>query len=86
VVRRPGGVIDRDLVDELLAEAGSRPAASPQSLVELEVEAIRDALRACNGQRRAAARRLGIAESTLYEKIRRHGLADEGIDPGAADV
>jgi DNA-binding NtrC family response regulator len=78
VVRRPGGVVDRTLIEEILAATRhARPPASA-SLEEMEVEAVRNALRACGGQRRAAARRLGIAESTLYEKIRRYNLADEG--------
>jgi DNA-binding NtrC family response regulator/pSer/pThr/pTyr-binding forkhead associated (FHA) protein len=125
VVRRTGGVIDRDLVEVLLAEttrrtpgasspgvgstagtgmqrtadspaatAGRRGAAEPaavgdaeagsppsRSLKEMEREAIRNALHDCGGQRRAAARRLGIAESTLYEKLRRYGIADE-VEPG----
>ncbi|HET6373527.1 MAG TPA: sigma 54-interacting transcriptional regulator, partial [Candidatus Polarisedimenticolia bacterium] len=81
VIRRPGGVIDRDLIEELLAETtlrGQESEPAPQSLEAVEREAIRNALRDCNGQRRAAARRLGIAESTLYEKIRRYGLGGEG--------
>ncbi len=83
VVRRPGGLVDRDLIEELLAEISSRDARDevrPLSLEDAERRAIRNALRDCNGQRRAAARRLGIAESTLYEKIRRYGLGREGSE------
>jgi transcriptional regulator with AAA-type ATPase domain len=78
VVRCPGGVVDRALAEAILAETRRARPAVPRSLEETEAEAIRNALRACGGQRRAAARRLGIAESTLYEKIRRHDLTEEG--------
>ncbi|MGH7753496.1 MAG: sigma 54-interacting transcriptional regulator [Gemmatimonadales bacterium] len=74
VTRRPAGVVDRALVEELLAE-GAVPEGRPSSTLEaIQVDAVRNALRDCDGSRRAAARRLGIAESTLYEKIRRYGL------------
>ncbi len=84
VVRRPGGLVDRDLIDELLSESSPRESPEeiqPLTLEDAERRAIRNALRDCNGQRRAAARRLGIAESTLYEKIRRYGLGKEGGSP-----
>ncbi|MBI3449419.1 MAG: sigma 54-dependent Fis family transcriptional regulator [Acidobacteria bacterium] len=80
VMRAQGGAITRNLVEELLAEtaiAEAPSATAPRSLEEIERAAISHALRDCDGQRRAAARRLGIAESTLYEKIRRYGLAGE---------
>jgi DNA-binding NtrC family response regulator len=79
VVEVKRGAVDRQLADRLLAELGV-PAASvhtpPRNLQEIERETIRRALEDSGGQRRAAARRLGIAESTLYEKIKRYGLAD----------
>jgi DNA-binding NtrC family response regulator len=77
VASHPGGVVQRRTVEELLAESaveGPAPAAATGSLEDMEREAIRNALADCHGQRRAAARRLGIAESTLYDKIRRYGL------------
>jgi DNA-binding NtrC family response regulator len=74
VTRRPGEVVDRALMEELLAEGAVPEGGSPRSLEAIQLEAVRNALRDCDGNRRAAARRLGIAESTLYEKIRRHGL------------
>ena len=80
VVRRPGQVVDRDLVEELLAEsslAEPTPTEVNHSLEQAERHTIRNALRDCNGNRRAAARRLGIAESTLYEKIRRYDLGKD---------
>ena len=50
------------------------PAAAPfkplaQAVAELESRAIRDALAATRGNKLAAARLLGIARATLYEKL-----------------
>jgi DNA-binding NtrC family response regulator len=81
LVAAKGGPVGLELVDRLLSESVLRPAdraAAATSLEEMEQEAIRKALQDCNGQRRAAARRLGIAESTLYDKIRKYGLAEVG--------
>ena len=80
-VRARGNVIDAALVRDLLQDSAppAAPATGPAAtLEEIEREAIRNALRDCNGRRRCAARRLGIAESTLYEKIRRYDLGKEG--------
>ncbi|HEX5687033.1 MAG TPA: sigma 54-interacting transcriptional regulator [Ideonella sp.] len=41
----------------------------PQAVAELEAEAIRAALTATKGNKLAAARMLGIARATLYEKL-----------------
>jgi len=75
------GTVDRQLVDRALAEVTVPEATAPapsENLQEIERETIRRALEDCSGQRRAAARRLGIAESTLYEKINRYDLGDVG--------
>ena len=45
-----------------------------QTLEQLEKAAIEQALRRFEGNKTKAARALGIAASTLYEKIRRYGL------------
>ena len=50
------------------APAGARP------LVELEREAIVAALTEVGGNRRKAAELLGIAERTLYDKLKRYGI------------
>src|SRR5574343_47510 len=54
--------------------AGATPAADaprslPEAVAALERAAIRDALAATAGNKLAAARRLGIARATLYEKL-----------------
>jgi two-component system response regulator FlrC len=57
--------------------AAGRPAqeeGASRSLADLERNAIASALAAEQGNRRRAAERLGIAERTLYDKIKRYGL------------
>ena len=64
------------------AEPPSHPEPPPGSIVlqpgmtleDIEREAILAALDEVDGSRRHAARLLGIAERTLYRKIRRYGL------------
>jgi DNA-binding NtrC family response regulator len=41
----------------------------PQAVAELETRTIRAALQACRGNKLAAAKMLGIARATLYEKL-----------------
>ena len=45
---------------------------------ELEEQAISFALSHMSGNRRKAAELLGIGERTLYRKIKKYGLEDEG--------
>jgi sigma-54 dependent transcriptional regulator, acetoin dehydrogenase operon transcriptional activator AcoR len=77
-----------DLPDELRAAVSSPPRASGEQprtagsagdLRAAEAEAIRVAVRAEGGNLTGAARRLGIAKSTLYAKIRRLGLSDDVV-------
>jgi len=49
--------------------AASRIKPLPQAIAELEARAIRDALAATGGNKLAAARLLGIARATLYDKL-----------------
>ncbi len=65
-----GGVIDsRHLSLPQLSVAS--PPAAPTSLADVERRAILDALRATGGNRVHAAQLLGIARSTLLEKLKR---------------
>ncbi|WP_338864949.1 sigma-54-dependent Fis family transcriptional regulator [Myxococcus stipitatus] len=81
---RAGGarVVD---VAALPSELGSGPAprapvasrvdaASPQGLRALEAQAVREALERSGGNMARAARRLGVARSTLYRMVERLGL------------
>ena len=45
-----------------------------QTLEQLEKAAIEQALQQFDGNRTKAAKALGIAASTLYEKLKRYGL------------
>ncbi|MCA9568787.1 MAG: helix-turn-helix domain-containing protein, partial [Myxococcales bacterium] len=44
------------------------------SLADAQVQAVRQALAAHDGNVSAAARALGIARSTVYRILQRHGL------------
>ena len=50
-------------------EPAAGAATLPERIAALEREAIREALRATGGNRLQAARRLGIARATLYQKL-----------------
>jgi two-component system response regulator AtoC len=45
------------------------------TMADHERAAIRQALAACAGNRRAAAERLDIGERTLYDKLKVYGLS-----------
>jgi two-component system response regulator AtoC len=76
-------VLERDAFSAVpplrVAERGSGgedPDGSLKSFVEAaERRAITDALSAANGNRREAAKRLGVSLRTLFYKIERYGLA-----------
>lgn len=50
------------------------PPSPVISIPEVQRKAISSALAATNGERAAAARRLGIGRSTLYRKMKRYGM------------
>ncbi len=57
------------------AASGGDAAASTGTLAQAERRALEQALARARGNKSEAARILGIARKTLYEKLRRHGLA-----------
>ncbi len=72
-----------DLGAEVARAAPAAPEHEPGAPRELraalaapERRLIEEALAACNGCRQDAARLLGINRTTLFNKMRRHGLAD----------
>lgn len=52
----------------------TQPAAKPSSMAYHEKEAIRKALNQTTGNRREAARLLGISEATLYRRIKLYSI------------
>lgn len=74
-----GAVIGlRDVPTEIrqASGAGDMPVDIPagMSLEQIEKQAIRNALRAHNGNRELTAKMLGIGERTLYRKLKEYGL------------
>jgi DNA-binding NtrC family response regulator len=74
----PGGMIEPNHLPDHLAPDGSilsgKREAVPDSLVEVEARFIVAALKRNAWNRAATARELGIDKSTLYRKIRSHGI------------
>jgi len=52
-------------------------AEEPLSLLDKEIEMIKQALERSNGKRKMAADELGISERTLYRKIKQYDLNDD---------
>jgi two-component system response regulator FlrC len=82
-LERAAILAERDVIGagDIWLEAGAPPpveAAPPSAvarpLVELERDAIVAALTSVAGNRRKAAELLGIAERTLYDKLKRYGI------------
>lgn len=68
-----------DLPEALRQRHGEPPrlgASLKATLAQAEREALLAALAECDGNRTRAAKRLGIAKSSFYEKLTRHGLLD----------
>jgi transcriptional regulator with PAS, ATPase and Fis domain len=72
-----GMVVESSVLPPHLRDAEqSSPPEPHTSLRQIEREAIREALRANSGNLTKAARRLRIARSTLYLKLRKYALTD----------
>lgn len=63
-----------DLPCELTASRPAYVAVGGGDLRDLAITAVRAAIQAESGNLTRAAARLGIAKSTLYEKMKRHGI------------
>ncbi|HLP31610.1 MAG TPA: helix-turn-helix domain-containing protein, partial [Geothrix sp.] len=76
---RPAGAAGPQLL-YALPKAEEAPAAQdPETLMtlaELEKSYIRKALEVCNRNHTEAARRLGISRSTLWRKLKEHGMEE----------
>ena len=83
ILARQGEVIGEDVMPSELKE-GADPARRaldylyPQTLEEIEVYFIRKTLRETDGDRALCAEILGIDKSTLWRKIKRYNLDQDG--------
>ncbi|MDH3627695.1 MAG: sigma-54 dependent transcriptional regulator [Acidobacteriota bacterium] len=76
VVLNSGSKIESSTVPESVRQAATEAGrkTAPGTLKQLERERIEIALREAGGNKKLAARKLGIHRSTLYAKMRRYGL------------
>jgi transcriptional regulator of acetoin/glycerol metabolism len=56
------------------------------SLQQIELQAIQETIRHCNGNISAAARRLNVSRTTLYRKLKQSSFAAPGPDRSSADL
>jgi DNA-binding NtrC family response regulator len=71
VVMAPGPRLSPGhLPDEIRASSRAQVVQSVQPLRSMEIQAVHDALRQCNGNKSSAARQLGISRKALYKKLR----------------
>jgi sigma-54 dependent transcriptional regulator, acetoin dehydrogenase operon transcriptional activator AcoR len=56
-----------------------RPAGEPRSLRESEREQVSETLALCQGNIQQTARSLGIGRNTLYQKMRKYGIAYQRV-------
>jgi len=74
ILAERGAIRGDDVWLESMAARGAPGPSALRPLTELEKDAIVAALEAVGGNRRRAAEILGIAERTLYDKLRRYGI------------
>lgn len=55
------------------------PSLAGRTLEEIERQALLDTLKACRGNKAATARSLGVCEKTIYNKLKRMGMARRGL-------
>ncbi len=69
-----GDVLEAEGIQPLLPISGKTGPPASSSLIDIERSAIIQALKLASGNKSEAARKLGIAYSTLFEKMRKFGL------------
>jgi transcriptional regulator with PAS, ATPase and Fis domain len=67
-------IVEADTLRPFLPPVSAQLNLTSSSLTEVEKVAIENALRESNGNKMAAARKLGIAYSTLYEKLKKYKI------------
>ncbi len=81
VIERATILCHGDRLDPACLHIAPSPVRSdsptPKTLKEMEREAILSALTACHGNRREAAKHLGIGLRTLYTRLREYGISAE---------
>jgi transcriptional regulator with GAF, ATPase, and Fis domain len=81
VIERATILCQGDRLDSACLHIAPSPVLSysrtPKTLKELEREAIVGALAACGGNRREAAKQLGIGLRTLYSRLREYGISTD---------
>jgi PAS domain S-box-containing protein len=80
VLRGSGEIQVSDLPPEVRGQPGSTGVPADGTLATLERTAIEAALQRNRGHRRRAAAELGIDTSTLYRKMRTHGIRPPNTD------
>lgn len=77
VLAKGDRITPRELPQELLSHRrGVESLTALQTLKQLEVHAIKDALRRCNGNKSKAARVLGISRKAFYKRLKEFHLAE----------
>lgn len=78
VLGRDGAIMPGDLPEAITGnpgdQAGSLPSSPGDSFAAYEQAAVVNALRKSSGNRKAAARLLGIGEATLYRKLKAYQI------------
>jgi two-component system NtrC family response regulator len=83
VIRSKGNPVTEDMIQamlEPLMRAGTRRAAEGETLAEMEIRKIQDALREAGGNKSKAAAALGISRRKLYSRMNVLGIED-GMPP-----
>ena len=65
-----------DFPEEIRRPAPALSSAGPGTLDEMERQRIVDALRQFAGNKKEAAAALGISRDTIYQKIKKYGIAE----------